>query len=445
MAQYTIELRRLVESGYPLALDRYPIFMEEYRGGLNQKIIEHFYFREIGQETADRFNFMLRRKMNEIMPFYNELYKSTLLEFDPLASDFFTEGTKKDRARAYEQWAKNHGKSAETVGEVQTTNQDSKQRYDMSATHDEQIDAEYKKQGDETIGVVGDKTIGVVGSKTIAKTGVRTEDLAQDSTDNETLTNDLKEVQKETTKSDSTTTNDLTRNTVSDGRTTDTGKKTGNNDTVFSDIPQAGVETTVVTSPDGTVTRTTKGYATTTTNVDYAENTSNNGTSHDETTQTDTGTVNVNATGERSLDKANTGTVKTEKTGNVTNDNTINTKEDETDNWTEDTTEHWTEDTSKEWHESGTSSQTTGAKDTEGADTTQNVKFDAERNVANNKKYDNGHKEGTDTKENETNVVTGKGRRGISPADLIRKYRESLINVDMMVIDELEILFMGVY
>lgn len=445
MAQYTIELRKLVESGYPLALDRYPIFMEEYRRGLNQKIVEHFYFREIGQETADRFNFMLRRKMNEIMPYYNELYKSTLLEFDPLASEFFTEGARRDKTRGYEQWSKNRGKSGETQGDVFTSNQDMSQRYDMEATHDEQIDAEYKKQGDETISVVGDKTIGVVGNKTIEKTGERTEDLSQDSTGNELVTNNLKETQDETTESHQVTTTDMTSNTVSDGKTTDIGKKTGTNDTTFSDIPQAGVETTVVTAPDGTVTRTTKGYATTTTNVDYTENTTNNGTSHNESTTKDTGTVKVDSNGERIQVKANTGTVNTDKTSNVTNDNTINTTENETDNWTEDTKEHWTEDTQKDWHESGTSKQGTGARDTEGADTKQNVKLDSERNIANNKKYDNAHKEASDTKENETNVLTGKGRKGVSPADLIRKYRESLINVDLMVIDELEILFMGVY
>lgn len=445
MAQYTIELRNLVNSGYHLALDKYPIFSEEYRGALNQKIIEHFWFREIGQETADRFNFMLRRKMNEIMPYYNELYKSTLMEFDPLASDFFTEGTKTGRVRDYTQDAKNRGKSGETIGEVFTSNEDMVNHYGMNATMDEQVDSTYSKQGDETIGVVGDKTTNVTGKKDIAKIGKRTEDLTQNETGTELLTNDLKEEQKETTKSNQVTTNDLTTNTVADGRTTGEAKKSGTNDTTFSDIPQAGVETTVVTAPDGTVTRTTKGYATTTTDVQYSETNNSKGTSHDESTTTNTGTVTVDSTGERSLTKDNTGTVNTDKTRDVTNDNTIDTTETEAQTWSEDTKEHWTEDTSKAWHESGTSKDVTGVKEKEDRDTTQNNKIDSEKNTANNRKFDNAHKETSNTKEDTTNVVTGKGRKGFSPADLIRKYRESLINVDMLVIDELEILFMGVY
>ena len=70
----------------------YPIFDESYRHALNCKIIKHYYLREIGQETAGVWKFFLNRKMNEIMPYYNQLYKSELLEFNPLYDvDVFTE------------------------------------------------------------------------------------------------------------------------------------------------------------------------------------------------------------------------------------------------------------------------------------------------------------------------------------------------------------------
>ena len=94
MAEYTMELRELVERHYPLALDRYPIFDENHRAVLNNKIIQHFWYREIWQETPDRFNRMLSRKMNEIMPYYNQLYVSTLIEYDPLATEFINATTK---------------------------------------------------------------------------------------------------------------------------------------------------------------------------------------------------------------------------------------------------------------------------------------------------------------------------------------------------------------
>ena len=76
MSFYTIELRHLINMGYVLNLNDYPIFSEDYRPILNDKIINHFYFREIGSETADRFNFRLGSKMAEIMPYYNLIYDS---------------------------------------------------------------------------------------------------------------------------------------------------------------------------------------------------------------------------------------------------------------------------------------------------------------------------------------------------------------------------------
>ena len=62
----------------------YPIFDETYRGVLETKILKHFYTREIGAETVGLWKLWLNRKMNEIMPYYNKLDKSELLEFNPL-------------------------------------------------------------------------------------------------------------------------------------------------------------------------------------------------------------------------------------------------------------------------------------------------------------------------------------------------------------------------
>lgn len=84
MATYTIEVRRLVENHFDLGLKDYPIFDEAYRGALNDKIIKHYYFREIGFETAGLFKWHLNQKLNEIMPYYNQLYKSELIKFNPL-------------------------------------------------------------------------------------------------------------------------------------------------------------------------------------------------------------------------------------------------------------------------------------------------------------------------------------------------------------------------
>lgn len=116
MSKYTTQLRWIVEQmgqGLPIpdgqryadavykyiGLNEYPIFNDDYRSLLNDKIIDHFYFREIGFETAAQFSWEMRRTMNEIMPYYNELYKTRSLIDDPL-TDFqrtFTEEWDADR------------------------------------------------------------------------------------------------------------------------------------------------------------------------------------------------------------------------------------------------------------------------------------------------------------------------------------------------------------
>lgn len=69
-----------------IGLDDYPIFDEDYRAELNNKIIAHYWNQEIGQETIDMWRFAMRRKMNEIMPLYNQHYRLSLLSVDPLST-----------------------------------------------------------------------------------------------------------------------------------------------------------------------------------------------------------------------------------------------------------------------------------------------------------------------------------------------------------------------
>lgn len=106
MSKYTTQLRWIVEQigqglevpeGQEYAnavykyigLNKYPIFDESYRTGLNDKIIDHFFFREIGFETAAQFAFYLKRTMNEIMPKYNALYTAQLtMDTNNPLSDF---------------------------------------------------------------------------------------------------------------------------------------------------------------------------------------------------------------------------------------------------------------------------------------------------------------------------------------------------------------------
>lgn len=75
MSKYTITIKKLIDNKFDFQLNEYPIFDENYRNTLNQNILYHYYENEIGFETAGLFRFYLKQKLNEIMSYYNELYK----------------------------------------------------------------------------------------------------------------------------------------------------------------------------------------------------------------------------------------------------------------------------------------------------------------------------------------------------------------------------------
>lgn len=103
MSKYTTEVRFICENSAGLSKSEgadnvdsilekcwnkvfnfdFPIFDENYRQVLCRKILKHYYTREIAHETVGRWKLALNAKLNEIMPYYNQLYKSELLEFNP--------------------------------------------------------------------------------------------------------------------------------------------------------------------------------------------------------------------------------------------------------------------------------------------------------------------------------------------------------------------------
>lgn len=70
----------------------FPIFDERYRRVLCKKILKHYYTREICEETYALWKLRLDCRMNEIMPYFNQLYASELIKFNPL---YDTDVTKK--------------------------------------------------------------------------------------------------------------------------------------------------------------------------------------------------------------------------------------------------------------------------------------------------------------------------------------------------------------
>ena len=78
-------INEIIKNALPSIFNfNFPIFDEKYRSVLETKILKHFYTREIGEETVGLWKLRLDTRLNEIMPYYNKLYMSELLEFNPL-------------------------------------------------------------------------------------------------------------------------------------------------------------------------------------------------------------------------------------------------------------------------------------------------------------------------------------------------------------------------
>ena len=97
MATYTIELRTLIEEyGFRL-FDDYAFYTDDkkVKAEFEKLFIETFYFHEIGCETPERFKWMLKAKLNRIMPYYKQLHQTEWMQVnkDMMNSKDLTETT----------------------------------------------------------------------------------------------------------------------------------------------------------------------------------------------------------------------------------------------------------------------------------------------------------------------------------------------------------------
>lgn len=156
MSKYTTEVRYICESlagltesvGYNRVDDiitqaapkifsfQFPIFDENYRLALEKKILKHYYTREIGLETYGLWQLKLDTKMNEIMPYFNQRYKSATIEFNPLY-DFEVTRThelKKDETGNSSSTGTNKGTATDTTESTQQDINNSKRTNAFSET-----------------------------------------------------------------------------------------------------------------------------------------------------------------------------------------------------------------------------------------------------------------------------------------------------------------------
>ena len=125
-------------------------FDNNYRSVLCKKILKHYYMREIGAETVGLWMLWMNTKLEEIMPYYNKLYESEQIEFNPMHNT--------DLRRV-----KNKVGEEESVG-----------------THSKTGDID--KTTDRDIGATEANTIGVTGTSTRSDAGESSTSTREDDT-----------------------------------------------------------------------------------------------------------------------------------------------------------------------------------------------------------------------------------------------------------------------
>jgi len=344
-------------------IGNYPIFDEAYREVLNRKIIKHFYTQEIGYETVGLWRLKLNTRMNEIMPYYNQLYKSELLEFNPLYDYGFTRTYSKaeNGENEEEQKVKGSENVSRTSDEERTRNEEGSEAEKKSELSSEIESSEAEKNKNS--------------KNSQSKTGIETSERENANSEESNNTEDSDTVQ---TGSENSESKNINR---------------------YSDTPQGQISLLE-----------NNAYLTNATIVDEEGNTVNSQNTGVKTKGNETKEGNEKETTDRSNSESVEGNQsetnkennEVNKSGNKTEDNVVNRSNNRTENIAN-----------------------VGA---------ENRNNDEARNKTGN--YTN--------LQEYTEMVSGK-RGFYSYSELLLKFRDTFLNIDMLVINALQDLFMGVW
>lgn len=313
----------------------FPIFDEAYRGVLCRKILKHYFTREICEETVGLWKLRLDTRLNEVMPYYNKLYKSELLEFNPLYDvDITRSGNRDNTASNKEDYTSNRDVTGNSVTDTEN-----------SGTN---------------------KT-------TVAETSEGTNDVTRNSTTTDTSSDSSSNTSTNTSTGSAEGTNTVTKDITREERD------------LYSDTPQ------------GALTNVENGeYLTNARKKTGSENESENGSTTSSTESSSNGTNQTSAESESEVITIASDVGETTGKRDSVTDGTASA--------------------------TGKSTTTSDNKD----------KFTSEQN-----------KNATSTEEYLERVSGKQG--GGSYSKMLMEYRDTFLNIDMMVIDSLSDLFFGLW
>lgn len=80
--KYELSRDEMIDIASPYIFENYPIFDENFREELNRRILSHFYYREIVCTPFGKWKHYLNEDMYLHMPYFNELYRTQLIDID---------------------------------------------------------------------------------------------------------------------------------------------------------------------------------------------------------------------------------------------------------------------------------------------------------------------------------------------------------------------------
>lgn len=86
MAQATVELRNLLKTDFELFDFDYNFSDREFAKEIEESVINFYWNYEIGQETPDDFKRAFKRRWLNMIGYYDDLYRTTKLEYNPLTN-----------------------------------------------------------------------------------------------------------------------------------------------------------------------------------------------------------------------------------------------------------------------------------------------------------------------------------------------------------------------
>lgn len=401
MAKYTISLDSLIRQGYQIFDESWNTYVTEHKAELCDKIIKHYRFYEIGAETPARFKHYLNTQLREIMPYYNMLYETALENLLPLYN-YYTETSVEGKEHV-----KQKGLSSGRVDrkQLQYMANSLKTIANTDSTTDSTQDTTSHK--DWTENDTRNLTEKETTDTTYHETWSEKEDITKDTT------------KKATGTEDETTDETYTRDTTSTKDQDTTGSSSGSKTQWSSDTPQGQIIQGELSIDAQYLTR-----------YDHASESANSKGTLDENITAKEDFVDKKV---RDLDTTADSTENevTARTASGEKDSTTNVDRNLTANETTDKvgTEDFKENIVGNVHgvtdEVGQKFEDSSV-DTCGSDTTASAT------------------EHDSTTNNEVKTIT-KGNINVTRAELIRKYRDTYLNIDLLIIEELVNNFMGVF